>query len=208
MSNVATLIGDQRIIGALDVSGGITGQNRSGITSDTSQSYELPTTDFRLWDAFQTLLTTAASTALGIGTGTFGTGLPYMTTGDVKASSTTRRARILFTLPPEFVTGGNIQTRFACGMLTTVSDTSATIDVEIYKSLRTTLKTGSDLITTAAQTINSLTFAEKVFDLSTGGLAAGDVLDIRVTITVVDSATGTAVTGAIAHAELLLDVKG
>jgi hypothetical protein len=93
-------------------------------------------------------------------------------------------------------------------MLTTVADTSATIDVEAYESAKTTLKTGSDLVTTAAQSINSLTFADKAFDLTVTDLSPGDQLDIRFTVAVVDAATGTAVTAALASVELLLDIKG
>lgn len=214
MSAAGNFTGDVSISGALSVGGaltiggGVTGQSRSGLTQDDLQSYPLPLEDFRQHDAYQTVLGSAGSDDLGITTGTFGTGLPYIGSGDSKTVSTTRRARILFTLPPEYVSGETIQLRFAAGMITTVADTSATIDAEVYLSARTTLKSGSDLCTTSAQSINSLTFAEKTFTINPVGRAAGDVFDIRVTIAIVDAATGTAVIGAIAHAEMQLDIKG
>jgi hypothetical protein len=179
------------------------------LVQDNLVAYDLPISDFRVFDAYQTLLGTPASDDLGITTGAHGTGLPYISTGDLKAAgATTRRARILFTLPPEYVAGETVQIRFAAGMVTTVADTSATVDAEVYVSARTTLKTGSDLVSTSATTINSVTFAEKTFTVTATSLSPGDILDIRVSIAVTDAATLTAVIGAIAHAEVQCDVKG
>jgi hypothetical protein len=93
-------------------------------------------------------------------------------------------------------------------MLTTVSDTSAVVDVEAWKLAGDTLVGGSDMVSTAATTINSLTFADIDFDLTTTTLSSGDFIDVRISITVVDSATGTAVTPAIASLALKADVKG
>ena len=84
---------------------------------------------------------------------------------------------------------------------------SATIDIECYKSNRDTGKTGSDLCATAAQSINSLTFANKDFTITSSSLLPGDWLDIRWTIATNDGATATAVIAALAAAEFLLDVK-
>jgi hypothetical protein len=331
MSQAARFSGDVAIDGSLSASSGITGQNRSGINADTSQSYELPLTDFRVWDDFSIVLPDTASTSglvvasfpyeptvldstffvanrdyrvvgitgrvevigtggactavikkatsgtdiasgtalhsssfnlvgtvdtnqtltlsttatdlniasgtaigfdltgtptsargvisvymlpisnddLAISSGAFATGLPYIHTGNLKsAGSVTRYARTMFTIPPEFVSAGAFQFRFASGMLTTVADTAATIDCECYKTARSTLKTGSDLVSTSASSINSLSFAEKTFDVSSTGLIAGDVLDIRVAILVNDAGSSTVVDGAIAHAEALLTIKG
>src|SRR5437667_2427391 len=331
MAQAGRLSGDFAIDGNLSISGTISGQSRAGLTADTTQSYDLPLTDFRFWDDFSialpdtpstsalivpsirydatvadtiffvsdrdyrvvgitgrpevagtggactaiikkaasataiasgtalhsssfnlvgtaatnqvlTLSTTLSDLAiaagncigfdltgtptsavgavsvflipispddLAISSGAFATGLPYIHTGNLKsAGATTRYARTMFTLPPEYVPAGACQLRFASGMLTTVSHTSATIDCECYKTARNTLKTGSDLVSTNAASINSLSFVEKTFDLTASGLVAGDVLDIRVTIAVNDSGTVTVVEGAIAHAEMLLTVKG
>ena len=201
--NNVTVEGDLTITGSL-----LPLLPRASLVQADVQAYDLPTTDWRVWDAYQTPLGTAAADDLGITTGTFSTGLPYITSGDSKATATTRYARILFTLPPEYVAGETVQLRFAAGMLTTISDTSATVDAECYLSARTTLITGSDLVTTAATTINSLTFTEKVFAITSTSLVPGSVLDIRVKIAITDAATGTAVIGAIAHAELQCDIKG
>ena len=70
-------------------------------------------------------------------------------------------------------------------MGTTVAGTSCVVDVEAYKVGKDNTL-GSDICATSATTINSLTFANKDFTITAGTLAAGDVLDIRITITVVD----------------------
>ncbi len=145
---------------------------------------------------------------LAISSVAFATGLPYVTTGDVKAISVTRYARVTVQIPECYVAGETVQLRISGGMLTTVASSSATVDVECYKSSRDTLKTGSDLCATAAQSINSLTFANKDFDITATSLSAGDWLDIRLTIATVDVATVTAVIAALAAIELMVDCKG
>lgn len=201
---------DVQMLGSLSVSGGITGQARSGLTEDALQAYPLPIENFRVWDAYGTLLPgTSANDDLGVTAGTFATGCPYITTGDVKAlGTTTRYARTTFVLPPEYVAGATVQLQFAAGMLTTVAATSAVVDAEIYLIARDTLKAGSDLVTTSATSINSLTFGNKEFALNSSGLAPGDTLDIRVSIVVVDGATATAVIAALAAIEFEIDIKG
>jgi len=201
--------GDLSIEGDLILGGALKPlQPRSNLTQDAVQAYDLPLADWRVWDAYQTPLGSAGSDDLGITAGAFATGLPYITSGDCKTLTATRYARTTFTLPPEYEAGQTVQLRFAAGQLTTVADTTATLDAEAYASNRDTLKTGSDLVSTAAQSIKSLTFAEKTFDITAAGLAPGSVLDIRIAIAIVDAATGTAVIGAIAHAEILLDIRG
>lgn len=67
---------------------------------------------------------------------------------------------------------------------------------------------GSDLVTTSATTINSLTAAAKEFAITPTGLVAGDELDVRVTIAITDGATATAVIGRIMKLYALLSVRG
>jgi len=173
-----------------------------------SKKYLIPLTDLRVWDAMQTNLPgTGAADDLAIIGGTFGSGSPSIQTGDVKASSTTRRARFLVPLPAEYENAGTVTLRASAGMVTTVSDTTATIDFEVYESNKTT-GIGSDLCATAATTINSLTFGDKDFSITAAGLVAGDLLDVRVSIAVVDGATATAVIGAFGSLELICQVRG
>jgi hypothetical protein len=53
-----------------------------------------------------------------------------------------------------------------------------------------------------------VTFADKNFEITATGLSPGDQLDIRITVAVVDAATGTAVEAALGAVELCLDIKG
>lgn len=182
---------------------------RGELVQEDFAIYGIDFSRLRIHDAFATPLSAAGSDDLGISSGgTFGTDAPYVTSGDVKAATTTRRLRFLFTLPPEYVTQQSVRVALHAGMITTVADGSCTVDVEAFKLDKAGLIDGTDLVTTAAMTINSVTFAEKDFELTSSALAPGDVLDIRITIACVDSATATAVIPAIAALALALDIKG
>lgn len=195
--------------GNLIVRGNLPVYPRASLRQDDFQPFPLPLTDWRVWDAFATLLGTPASDDLGITAGTWATGAPYVTAGDLKAAgATTRRARFLVQIPLNYVAAETVQIRLAAGMLTTVADTSCTVDVEAYKLDRDATIGGSDLVATSATTINSLTFGNKDFDLTATTLSPGDWLDVRVSIACTDAATVTAVTPAIAAADLLVDIKG
>ena len=198
------------IEGNLDIAGSQTSRPRSYLTQDNFAAYAITPQQLRIHDAYATPISAAASDDLGISTGgTFGTDAPYISAGDLKAAgATTRRARFLFTLPPEYVTAESVRVAVIAGMVTTVADGSCTIDVEAFKTAHTSLASGSDLVTTALQSINSTSFAEKDFELTSSGLAAGDTMDIRISITCTDTATVTAVIPAIGHLWVALDVKG
>lgn len=208
MSTAARYNGDVQVLGRLSVTGGVVGVTRSSFTSDVVL-VPIPLTSFRVWDAYQTLLGTPASDDLGIATGTFATGLPYISTGDVKAAgSVTRYARCLLTLPPEYVTGSTLSLIFEAGMITTVADGTATIDAQAYLLGSNTLITGSDLVSTAAQSINSLTFADFTFVVTPTNLQPGSVLDVRIAIATADASTVTAVIGALSTAFIQTNFQG
>lgn len=210
MANDTTLPGGLVVQGAISAQSITAPTARTNINTEFLQPFPVELQLFRVWDAFQTPLGSASSDDLGMATGTFATGLPYITTSDAKNTSVTQRARVLFKVPKNYDAAANaiMQINLRCGMLTTVASSSATIDVEAYLSNRDTAKSGSDLISTSLTSINSLTFADVPFNFTTTTLVAGSWLDIRVTIAITDVATGTAVIGAIAHAEMLMAVKG
>lgn len=208
---MASFSDDVLIQGNLRVTGTRTPSfNRSEFTQENLAVYPIPWTYFRVWDAVQTNLPgTAASDDLELTGGTWATGVPSIQTGDLKnAGSTTRYARFQLQLPPEYVAGETVKIRLHAGMKTTVASSAATADLEVYKSGREFLVSGSDLCTTAATTINSTTLADKDFDITATALSPGDILDVRLAILVNDSATVTAVIGCVGSAELLLDIKG
>jgi hypothetical protein len=174
------------------------------------QPYVIPLTDFRVWDAMHTVLPgTPATDDLGLVGGTFGTGTPSIRTEDLKAlGATNKRARVLVALPWDYVASQSVTLRFKAGMITTASDTTATLDVEAYKLQDDPDDAiGSDLVSTGATTMNSTTFADIDFVVAPSGLSPGDILDVRITIAVTDGATATAVIGGISSARLLCDVR-
>ena len=182
---------------------------RTKLAQDTVQPYTLPLTQFRTWDALATNLPgTAATDDLALDNATFGTGSPHLTAGDLKAAgATSRYARAHVVIPMEYDDGETCNLRVHAGMLTTVADTTCTVDVECYRSDEET-GISADLCTTAATTMNSLTFADVDFTLTPTTFVSGDTLDIRITIACNDAATGTAVEPVIGAVQLLCDVKG
>ena len=173
-----------------------------------SKGYSLPWELWRVWNAFETLIPgTSAADDLGLYGGTFGTNTPMIKSYDLKTLSTSLYARTTFTIPAEYDAAQALTLRAKAGMQTTVSDTSCVIDFEVYKS-NNEGGLGSDLCATAATSINSLTLANKDFTITSTGLAGGDVLDIRMTVTVVDGATATAVTAAIGLVQMIAAIRG
>jgi hypothetical protein len=208
MTVVNRVDGDMRVTGNLQVDGTMPGYSRANMTQDPNAVFTVPLVSLRTWDALATNLpATGGTDDLGLYGGTFASATPKVSTGDVKAVGCTRYGRFQFQLPAEYDAGQTITLVLHAGMTTTVADTSAVVDVECYKSDREA-GLGSDLCTTAAQSINSLADADKSFTITPTGLSAGDVLDIRLTITVVDAATGTAVIADIGAIEFLVDIKG
>ena len=181
---------------------------RSKLALDSSAKYAIPLPAFRTWDDLTSALPgTAASDDLGLIEGTFGTDFPTIQTSDAKATTVTQRTRILASVPQEYGEAETVALRIRGGMITTISDATATVDVEVYLH-DDDGSVGSDLCTTAATTINSLTKANVDFAITSTDIDPGDQLDIRVTVAITDSATGTAVIGEISEAKILFDVRG
>lgn len=178
------------------------------LEQQNNEPFKIQPTDWRVWDAFQTNLPgTAATDDLALIGGTFGSASPVIRTSDAKATTVTQRARCTFQLPHNYVAGQSVTIRAHAGMITTVSDGMATVDFEAYRS-DDEAGIGSDLVTTAATTINSLTDANKDFTVTPATLAPGDTLDIRMTVAITDTATATAVIGQIGAVTMLLDTQG
>lgn len=196
--------GDLRLGGSL-----LPGLSRATLLQESLAVYPIDWTAWRVWNALHTNLPgTPLTDDLGLVGGTFGTDSPSIRTEDLKnAGATTSYARCQVKLPPEYVTGETVKLRFHAGMITTVASATATIDASLYKSDGES-GIGSDLVTTGATTINSVTLADVDFEVTSSGLSPGDVLDLRIAIAINDSATATAVIGCVGAASLLCDIKG
>jgi hypothetical protein len=166
----------------------------------------VPLTCFRVWDAVSSLLpATGSSDDLGLYTGTAGSGAANkIKSGDVKAANTTRKARVLIPIPDDYESGETVNVVVLAGMDTTVSDTTCTVDVNAYQ-VGVDGTVGSDICATSAQSINSLTYAEKTFSITADDLDPGDMLDVQITVACVDGATGTAVIPVVARVRLDCD---
>lgn len=182
--------------------------DRASITQQDDREYPINLVDLRVWDALHTNLPgTAAADDLALVGGTFGTGAPTVRGVDFGGTTTTAHARFLFQLPVEYVAGQSVTLRLRGGMLTTVSDGTATVDAAVHK-LDKDGGVSADLCATAAQSINSLTIANKDFTVTPTSLAPGDVLDIRVTVAGSDTGNAAVMIPVLTNAALLLDVKG
>lgn len=178
--------------------------NRSDMQQEALAEYPVLLSDFRVHDAVQTNLPgTAANDDLAIISGTLGSAAPSLRSSDAKATTVTQYARTQIPLPPEYDAGETAGIVLKAGMVTTISDDSATVDVQCYRN-----GGGSDICASAAQNCNSLTPSEKTFFLTPTSLVPGDVLDVRVAVAITDGATGTAVIGEILSVTLICDIKG
>jgi hypothetical protein len=168
----------------------------------------VPLTQARTWDAVASNLpASAASDDLGLVSGTWGTNPARITAGDVKAlGATTRRLYLAIPIPANYEDGQTIQLQIRAKMETTVADVSCTIDAEAYVGADGVL--GSDLVTTAAQSMNSLSAAAYTFTVNATGVDPGDLLEVRLSVSSNDAATATAVTPAIYSIALLCDTRG
>ncbi len=210
MATALVVSGDAVISGVLRLGGVLTPtRTRAEILSQVDlQPFLIPWPAWRIWD---NVVAPLGATALSdddllmVG-GTFGTDPPCIQTGDLKATTKTRYARCQYWLPWEYVSGQTVTVRFHAGMVTTVAGTSATLDLVCYESDEE-LGLSADICDTAAQSINSLTFADIDFTITPTALVGGSLLDMRIAITVTDAATGTAVIGCIGASKLLCDVR-
>lgn len=180
---------------------------RASLRQDSFQAYNIPWTAWREWNDMSALLTdTAHDTNLEL-VDVWGVHASIQT-GDLKAAgSTLRYARTHIALPIEYVAGQTVAFRFHAGMKTTISDGTAALALEVYKSDE---EEGWDanLVTGAAPSINSLTLVDKDFILTSSSLNPGDLLNVRVAMLINDTASGDPVIGIIGAAKLLCDVKG
>jgi len=168
----------------------------------------IPLTDLRVWDDYDTILPGAAATDdLGLIVGTWGTDAPTVQTSDFKAAgASVQYAFFKAKITKEYDLGETLQLRVRAGMITTISDTTATVDLEVYNPDHDGA-VGADLCATAAQTINTLDSNNCDFTITAGGIAVGDELLCRVAININDGATGTAVIGEIRRIARLMDSK-
>ena len=166
------------------------GLERSKLAQETKK-YNIPFEDLRIWDSGSNavLPNTASSDDLGliIAPNDF-----YVQTSNAGGTTVTQKMRFRWSVPAEYDAGQSLQLVFYGGMNTAVANGTATVDFAVYKTDPDTGLVGSDLsTTTAATTINSLTFAARAFDITATGIVNGDQLIAIMTIAITDSGTPT-----------------
>lgn len=173
------------------------------------QSTPVPLTNCRVWDAMHSMVVgTPASDDLGLVTGMPGTDVPMLSAGDLKAAgATTRKVAFQLEVPSNYEDGETFEVRLRAAIETTVADTSCTVDLEVFKG-NGAGAAGSDLCTTSASSINSLTPANVDFTVDGSGLDPGDLLTCIVSIACNDAATVTAVTPVIYSITRRCDLRG
>lgn len=185
--------------------------SKDSLDSESQQLFDIPLVQWRRHDDRGVLIATAGTDDLGITTGTFGTDIPYITTGDFKTTTIQRRMGATIKLPQNYVDAQPVSLRFRAAMVTTVSDGACTLDVEAFLVGSAIAVSGTDLVTTAAQSLKTNpagTFADFDFALTATNLTKTSFIDVRVTIDGIDAATGTAVIGAIVKSSILCTARG
>ena len=202
--------GDGSVIRVMTQRASITGTvARANLVQDDLAAYVIDlVTAMRVHDARQTNLpATAANDDMALITGTPGTDAPTLQGVDFGGTSTDEKCAFTFALPPEYVAGETITLRVRAAMLTTVSDGTALVDAEVWKQDGDGA-VGADICATAAQSINSLTPANKDFTITPTGLVAGDVLQVRLSFSGADVGNVGVMIPEISKVTMLLDVKG
>ena len=187
-----------------DLAGSVT---RAKLLQEAAAVYTIPWHAFKKTGDLTALPTAGDGTNLGIVAGAHGTNSPHMAGKATAAGSTeTDKARCTFTLPAEYDAAETITVRLH-GRVDVVANTSATVDIECYKS-DNEVGISADLCGTVAQDINSATWGDDDFTIDPTGLAVGDSLDIEITTIVNDTGAVAACKSEIGAVQILLDIKG
>ena len=211
MANPTSLPGDLLVAGNVRIDGSLSPLLAPGsVLAQTDLAvFTIPWDVWRIYDNMDALLPDphpGSGDDLAMESGTFGTDSPYMVSHDFGGTNTTEYARAQIPLPWNYVDGQTVQFRFHAGMLTTVADDAATLDLECFE---TDEEAGisADICATAAQSINSLTLADIDFTITATSLVAGDLLDIRIKFYGNDAGNLGVMKGIIGAAKLLCDVR-
>lgn len=171
------------------------------------QSFPIRMTDCRVHDAMSTVLpATAANDDMGCVTGTPGTDAPTLQSVDFGGTTSDEKCGFQYALPQSYRDGETITLRVYTGMLTTISDGTATLDCECWKDDGDGT-VSADACATAATTNNSLTFANIDFTITPTGMVGGDLLNFRLSFAGSDTGNAGVMIQEIAKITLLLDIN-
>lgn len=182
---------------------------RSKLAQDTLRRYPIPMYSARRHDTFSTLLASVAGGDRVAIEGNVGTSPMYISGGDINnAGAVNRYARFLVAMPPAYDARSTVNIVANAGMITQIADDSSNLDFSAYKCDRFGVGISADLISTAAQNINSLTFAEYTFAMTTTSLHAGDMIDLRLELDMQDDNPSLTVEARVGALWLECDIRG
>lgn len=140
--------------------------------------------NWRVWDAIETNLAAADGTDdLGLETGTFGTTAPRLNVTVATPSDDPFYARAMWIVPQEYKAGTNLTLDITVDE--TVAATTATVDAVVVNNSNSE---STDICATAAQSVVGAAPTTYSFTLTGTNVEPGDVLDIRVALTLTDVA--------------------
>lgn len=180
--------------------------DRSKLATDSLVPFRIALGDVRVFDAFITFLpSTAATDDLALIGGTHGSAAPQLEGVLATGSATeTQKCRFVFALPAEYLSAGNIRLRVTCNVTQGEGEGTKTIDADVVSN-DDDGTVSADINETDPVTIDD-TPTGREFTITPTGLAAGDELDVVLTLVVEDG--GLDATGEIERIDVLLDVKG
>ena len=181
---------------------------RSGIVLETAKPYVLGLDSWKVTGTGAALGATAGtpSGAFGLTYGTFATNSPKIAGEAASGNSKTNKMRRQYTLPVEYVAGGNVTLRVNCKETVGAATVSTVVDAQVFKCDKAA-GIGSDICATAAQDVTT-SAANADFSITPSGLVAGDVLDIEVNIVTNDTGGTVGTIANILDTEMLLDIQG
>lgn len=179
---------------------------RSQLVTETLTPFRVALGDVRVFDAFITFLpSTAATDDMALIGGTHGSAAPQLEGVLATGSATeTQKCRFVFSLPAEYVAAGLIRLRVTCNVTQGEGEGTKTIDADVVSN-DDDGTVSADINETDPVTIDD-TPTGREFTITPTGLAAGDELDVVLTLVVEDG--GLDATGEIERIDVLLDVKG
>jgi len=175
---------------------------RASIVQTANAAYDMP---LEAWKTVPGAAPLSASTNTGdFSYGVIGTGVLGLTTFVADNAQETSVAALRFAIPPEYDAAETVQIKVTCKITNTA--TTPTIDFTAQE-ISATATLGSDLVTTAAQTVTT-SFATYTFALTATDLVAGDILQIAMTADMTDPAGGTTSAFQVRNVQVTLDIKG
>lgn len=178
------------------------GLTRADFTEETLKVYGITINDFRAADgAAMGISETAGDHYLLLGTNTIS-----LTTEVANNETETSVSYFQFVIPPEYVSAGDVKIRIKHTVAGAGTSNASTVDFSVYEQDGNGA-VGADLVTTAATEITEDAWNTTDFVVTATGLVAGDILIVKFTSTIIESATNN-IQGEFDGFAVLLDIKG